>query len=96
MKSATRTYVQSQRASSTQATRERLLTAAEAAFTTAVYDDVTIAAVAKEAGVSHQTLLNHFESKEGLFNAVVADLKERIVDRRSEIEPGSVPRSSST
>ena len=92
MKSATRTYVQSQRASSTQATRERLLTAAEAAFTAAVYEDVTLAAVAKEAGVSHQTLLNHFESKEGLFNAVIEGLKEQIVDRRSEVEPGSVAR----
>ena len=92
MKSATRTYVQNQRASSTQATRQRLLTAAEAAFTAAVYEDVTLAAVAKEAGVSHQTLLNHFESKEGLFNAVIEGLKEQIVDRRSEVEPGSVTR----
>ena len=33
------------------------------------YDDVTIASVARDAGVSHQTLLNHFESKEGLFAA---------------------------
>jgi AcrR family transcriptional regulator len=92
MKSATRTYVQSQRASSTQATRQRLLTAAEAAFTAAVYEDVTLAAVAKEAGVSHQTLLNHFESKEGLFMAFVEGMKERFLEERSEIEPGSVRR----
>jgi AcrR family transcriptional regulator len=92
MKSATRTYVQSQRASSTQATRQRLLTAAEAAFTAAVYEDVTLAAVAKQAGVSHQTLLNHFESKEGLFMAFVEGMKDRFLEERSEIEPGSVRR----
>ena len=77
MKSASRTYTQTQRAESTLATRERLLGAATAAFSAAVYEDVTLAAIAKEAGVSHQTLLNHFESKEGLFAAVVEDLKER-------------------
>ena len=77
MKSATRTYVQTQRAVSTLATRAAAPDAAEAAFTAAVYEDVTLAAVAKEAGVSHQTLLNHFESKEGLFTAVVEDIEGR-------------------
>jgi AcrR family transcriptional regulator len=92
MKSASRTYTQTQRAESTLATRDRLLGAASAAFSASVYEDVTLAAIAKEAGVSHQTLLNHFESKEGLFAAVVEDIKESIVDRRAAVQPGSVAR----
>jgi AcrR family transcriptional regulator len=92
MKSASRTYTQTQRAESTLATRDRLLGAATAAFSASVYEDVTLAAIAKEAGVSHQTLLNHFESKEGLFAAVVEDIKESIVDRRAAVQPGSVAR----
>jgi AcrR family transcriptional regulator len=91
MKSATRRYVQDQRATSTRATRDRLLAAAEAAFTGAAYEDVTLSSIAKEAEVSHQTLLNHFESKEGLFMAVVEDMRERLTGARAEVEPGSVP-----
>jgi AcrR family transcriptional regulator len=90
MKSATRQYVQDQRARSTQATRERLLAAAEAAFTSAAYEDVTLNAIAKEAGVSHQTLLNHFDSKEGLFMAVTEVMRERYTAARADVEPGSV------
>jgi AcrR family transcriptional regulator len=92
MKSATRTYTQTQRAESTLATRERLLAAAHDAFTTSSYEDVTVAAVARAAGVSHQTLINHFESKEGLFSAVVGRMKEQVVGARATVRPGSVRR----
>ena len=34
------------------------------------FEDVTLAAIASAAGVSHQTVLNHFESKEGVVLAV--------------------------
>ena len=47
-------------------TRRRLLDAAIEQFTSNPYEDVTIAGIAAAAGVSHQTLLNHFESKEAL------------------------------
>jgi AcrR family transcriptional regulator len=57
------------RAEAVEATRERIARAAMQRFLTEPYDDVTIASVARDAGVSHQTLLNHFESKDGLFAA---------------------------
>jgi AcrR family transcriptional regulator len=57
------------RAEAVEATRERIARAAMQRFLAESYDDVTIASVARDAGVSHQTLLNHFESKEGLFAA---------------------------
>jgi AcrR family transcriptional regulator len=60
------------RADAVEATRERIARAALERFIADPYDAVTIAAVAKDAGVSHQTLLNHFGSKEGLFTAATA------------------------
>lgn len=57
------------RAEAVEATRERIARAAMQRFLGEPYDDVTIASVARDAGVSHQTLLNHFESKDGLFAA---------------------------
>jgi AcrR family transcriptional regulator len=57
------------RAEAVEATGERIARAAMQRFLAEPYDDVTIASVARDAGVSHQTLLNHFESKDGLFAA---------------------------
>lgn len=57
------------RAEAVEATRERIARAAMQRFLAKPYEDVTIASVARDAGVSHQTLLNHFESKDGLFAA---------------------------
>jgi AcrR family transcriptional regulator len=69
MKTAARTYTMRARADAVEATRERIARAAMQRFLAEPYDDVTIASVARDAGVSHQTLLNHFESKDGLFAA---------------------------
>jgi AcrR family transcriptional regulator len=69
MKTDTRTYTMGARADAVDATRERIARAALARFIAEPYEAVTIASVARDAGVSHQTVLNHFESKEGLFTA---------------------------
>jgi AcrR family transcriptional regulator len=76
------------RADAVEATRERLLRAAAAAFSERPYDDVTIAAIARDAGVSHQTLLNHFGTKEGLYLASVEVFAGRIAELRSTAVAG--------
>ena len=58
------------RADAVAATRERIAREAMALFLEHAYEDVTLAAIAKAAGVSHQTVLNHFESKDGVVLAV--------------------------
>src|ERR1051326_1324583 len=78
------------RAEAVEATRERLLQAGRAAFEAHPYDEVTIAAVARAAGVSHQTLLNHFGSKEGLYVALVKRAAGRIATVRSSAVAGDV------
>lgn len=71
-------------------TRERLLRAARDGFADRRYDDVTLAEVAAAAGVSVQTLLNHFGSKEGLLTAAIELFAGEIDDLRGPVEPGDV------
>ena len=85
-----RAYSMELRAAAAEATSERILGAAMAAFLEHWYDDVTIASVAKRAGVSGQTVLNHFQSKEGLFTAVHQRFGEEISARRYRPEPGDL------
>lgn len=78
------------RAAAADATRQRILTAAAELFLEGWYDDVTIAKVAKVAGVSGQTVLNHFGSKEQLAAEVHGRLSDELRSRRYTPEPGEV------
>ena len=85
-----RAYSMELRAAAAEATHDRILSAAADAFIEQWYDDVTIASVAKRAGVSGQTVANHFGSKEQLFTAVHQRIGGEIVGRRYRPEPGDV------
>jgi AcrR family transcriptional regulator len=74
MKVERRPYRQTARAAAAAATRERILEVATEHFLARYYDDVTLAAIAEEAGVTQQTVINHFGSKEGLLEAVAGQL----------------------
>ncbi len=58
------------RAAAMEVTRTRVLEAAAALWMRSWYDDVTLQHVADEAGVSVQTIVNHFGGKDGLADAV--------------------------
>jgi len=90
MKTGNRTYKMRARAEAVEATRERIARAAMSRFMTDPYDDVTIASVAADAGVSHQTVLNHFESKEGLFMSAAEQFSGDIQERRGRRPPDDV------
>jgi AcrR family transcriptional regulator len=65
MKSARRnTYRMVARAEGMSATRERIVQVALKLAIEQAFEDITLVAIARAAGVSHQTVLNHFESKE--------------------------------
>jgi AcrR family transcriptional regulator len=66
----------STRAAQKARTRARIRTAAHAMFAAAGFDAVTIADIAAAAGVSVQTVFNHFASKEELFFADRAEWVE--------------------
>ncbi|HEY8583651.1 MAG TPA: helix-turn-helix domain-containing protein [Capillimicrobium sp.] len=85
-----RTYTQRARAERTEATRRRIVDAALQRFTEDWYDEVTLASVAAQAGVSQQTLVNHFGSKEGLVEAVAAQAEPEYRGLRDRVAPGDV------
>lgn len=79
---ATRTYNQVARAASRDRTREALLDAAEESFFAGHWDRAPLDAIAADAGVTKQTLLRHFGSKDGLFDAAWARAFARIRGQR--------------
>ena len=82
-----RPYTMTDRADSVEETRQRIIRTSRALFGQRWYDDVTLSQIADAAGVSHQTVLNHFKSKEGVFAAVLALVEAEIVE---EDERGAV------
>ena len=88
MKTA-RPYRMQARAATTEATRARIVESAVALFHERWYDELTLTAIAEAAGVSAQTVLNHFGSKEGLIAALSADVRARIEQQR-DVAPGDV------
>ncbi len=67
---ARRTYTMAARADAVVSTRETIVSEAKQLFFDNAFEDVTLAAIARAASVSHQTVLNHFGSKAGVVMAV--------------------------
>ncbi len=77
-----RPYKQVARAEARQRTRDALLDAAETVFLRKGWEqgsvDASVEALARSAGVTKQTLLRHFGSKEGLLEQVASRIGERV------------------
>jgi AcrR family transcriptional regulator len=86
-----RAYRMGARAQAVEHTRGRVVAVAREHFTRLPYDEVRLAEIAAAAGVTQQTLLNHFSSKEGLLLAVVDVLGPEIAALRGPVVPGDVP-----
>jgi AcrR family transcriptional regulator len=87
---AKRPYRMKARAKAAEATREKILDAVEVAFEELFYDEITLSEVAKRAGVSVQTVLRHFENKEGLFVASYLHTAEKMGADRGPLPSGDV------
>lgn len=85
-----RQYRMQARARSTEATREAILDAVEVAFEELFYDEITLTEVARRSGVSVQTVLRHFESKEGLFMASMLHTGGKMAQDRTLVPVGDV------
>jgi AcrR family transcriptional regulator len=71
-------------------TRERIARAMMTLAFAQAYEDITLAAVARAARVSHQTVLNHFDSKEGVAAAAAEILSRETIAARNKAVPGDV------
>ncbi len=86
-----RPYSMTKRSARAEATRQRIIEAAAALFLEHAYADVTLAGIAEAAGVSHQTVLNHFESKAGVVAGVAEAMEGRTLSARyDDVTPGDV------
>jgi AcrR family transcriptional regulator len=83
-----RTYTMDARADAVEATRGRILAAARAMFFERWWDEVTLNGIASAAGVSHQTVLNHFGSKDAVLSAVAEQVHAEVVELREPARPG--------
>lgn len=77
-----RAYRMVARAEAVAATRERILEAAEWAADNLEFEQVTLAEIAKRAGVSVQTVLRHFRNREELFLATVVHIGMKMAGDR--------------
>ena len=89
MNPPTRTYRMTARATAVGETRQRILEAAVALHLRRLSADISLADVAAEAGVSVQTLLRHFGSREGLLEAALTWATDDVEHER-HAEPGDV------
>ena len=76
------------RAANMTGTRDRIIHAMLKLAFEQAYEDITLASIAREAGVSHQTVLNHLESKEGVAAAAAEVLGRETQEARDKAQPG--------
>lgn len=85
---APRPYRMVTRAKAAEETGRRIVEAAYAAFKERAYDDITLGDIAQGAGVTLQTVLRRFGSKEQLFQAAGEVKAREIMRRREPAAPG--------
>jgi AcrR family transcriptional regulator len=89
-KTARRSYRMTARAEAAAATGERILEAAEELFWSQPLDQIGLAEVAAGAGVSVQTVIRRYGSKEGVFEAAAQRSMGRVRDQRDQAPVGDV------
>jgi AcrR family transcriptional regulator len=85
-----RPYRMTARAEGVRATGERILDATEELFWSGPVDRMSLDAVAKRAGVTVQTVLRRYGSKDGLVAATAARAADRVRRQRDEAPVGNV------
>lgn len=85
-----RSYRMGARADAAAATAQRITDAALRQFADRPYDDVSLASVADEAGVTVQTVLRRFGSKEGLVEAAARAGTESVRLAREAVPVGDL------
>ena len=91
VKRVTRPYRMVARAAAAEETGRRILEAARQLFAEQLYDQVSLQTVAGRAGVTVQTVLRRFTSKEQLFAAVAAERSVQIRGVRDRAAAGDIP-----
>jgi AcrR family transcriptional regulator len=86
----TRGYVKVARAETEEQTRGALLDAADEAFLSGPWEHASLAAIARAAGVTKQTLLRHFGSKDRLLEQVLLRSVDEVERQRLSVPTNDV------
>ena len=86
-----RPYRKAVRAAAENATHDAILDAAFEAFSTSSFDRVTLKEIAERSGVTVQTVIRRFGSKEDLFEELAQRESERILTERDVPEAAGWP-----
>lgn len=86
-----RPYKKVVREQSQQRTKDALLDAADDEFYKGRWQKTSLEALSKRAGVTKQTLLRHFGSKDGLIEAAIRRTSEIVRKERAKAPIGDVP-----
>jgi len=86
----TRRYDNSRRAQQAAQTREDILAATERLLASRRLEDITLRAIAEEAGTTVQTVLRHMESRDGCFSAVAREVATRVREQRGNAAYDSI------
>ncbi|MFT4613577.1 MAG: AcrR family transcriptional regulator [Bacteroidia bacterium] len=70
-----------------QETRRQLLESGRILFVARGLENVSIDAITSTAGVAKGSFYNHFESREALFDALVGETVERLLEKREKYSP---------
>ena len=91
---SSRTYTKVARAEAEEHTRTTLIAAANEAFLSEPWERASLDSIAKRAGVTKQTLLRHFGSKDGLLEQMlrvaIAQVEEQRLSAPTDDIPGAV------
>lgn len=85
-----RPYKKVAREQAQQRTREALLDAAEAELYDSSWQQTSLQALSAKAGVTKQTLLRHFGSKEGLLLSALMRGASQVLEQRWSAQPGDL------
>jgi AcrR family transcriptional regulator len=85
-----RGYVKVARAEAEEQTRAALLDAADEAFLSGPWEQATLDVMARAAGVTKQTLLRHFGSKEGLLEQALRRAVDAVEEQRFGVPPDDI------
>jgi AcrR family transcriptional regulator len=85
-----RPYKQVARAQAQQRTRDALLDVANEEFSKGAWSKVSLDTLARKAGVTKQTILRHFGSKDGLIEAAIRSASEIVRKERAQTQSGDV------
>jgi len=91
-----RTYNMTKRRNTVAKTKESIIAATESLLTNGSLTDLTLQAIADNAGVTVQTVLRHMGSREGCLVAVAKVFLERVDTQRGHTEPGDLDAAISS